>query len=56
MYKNIAVREPIHKKAVELVEHEREQSPGMNYTIGQLISRLIMQESKKVFKNGKAKN
>ena len=54
MYKNIAVRERIHDLAIELIEHEKES--GINYTLGQLVSRLIMQEHKKVIKvtkNGK---
>ena len=55
-YKNIAVSKKIHEMAVELVNNEKEQSPGMNYTLVQLASRLIMQEHKKVFnKNGKNK-
>ena len=53
MLKNIAVREPIHDLAIELIEHEKES--GINYTLGQLVSRLIMQEHKKVFKDGKRK-
>lgn len=54
MYKTIAVREKIHNLAIELIEHERES--GINYTLGQLVSRLIMQEHKKVIKVSKNGN
>lgn len=54
--KTLAISEQVHKLGKELVEHEKKQSPGLNYTLGQLTARLYMQEHKKVFKNGKAKN